>query len=743
MKITGSIGVHGANLSSEHGAEGKTMHKLFGVHGENLSSEHGAEGKTMHNLFGIRSENLKSNERKGERTMSKTLGMRWLVVAAGAAMLLVLGAACTKEVEVPGETIIVEKEVVKTVEVPGETIVVEKEVIKTVEVEVPGKTVTVTKEVIKEVEVPGETVVVTKEVIKEVEVPGETVVVTKEVLKVVEVRPGYVTDPTNGKTLTAPEYGGTLTFANPKEPANTDPSIGGFDAGYITSGVIEKLGILNWGQDRNLNDFRSEFANLSDFKGALAESWEQPDPLTHIFQIRKGVYWHDKAPMNGRELTADDVVYNFHRLTGTGSGFTEPPTKFSQLPSVEWESITAIDKYTVVIKLKKARLDSLTVMIEDAAAFMLPPEVIKEHGDVTDWRNLVGTGPFMLTDWTEGTSVTWVNNPNYWGFDEKYPENRLPYIDKLRSLIMPEEATRLAAIRTGKVEYLAHNAGSPMKRDSASSLMRTNPELEWNQYYFRTSDAYALVVNKPPFDDIRVRKALQMSIDWETISLTYYGSFAKWQPEGPIGNQQIGYGTPFDTWPKELQEEYTYNPEKAKKLLADAGYSNGLKTTIRVGPSEDVSYGEIVAGYWSEIGVDAEVTKYGEWATFSGLWAKGDPEGMMVGVSGTPYHPSISLSWTTTDSYWNRGKVNDPVYNEMFKRVVASTSVEELKNLSQETQMYYLKQHWYIWAPKPALFNFWQPWLKGFDGDFYMGVWNKNQVYARLWIDQAMKTQMR
>ena len=99
--------------------------------------------------------------------MSKTLGMRWLVVAAGAALLLVLGAACTKEVEVPGETIIVEKEVVKTVEVPGETIVVEKEIIKTVEVEIPGKTVTVTKEVIKEVEVPGETVVVTKEVIKE------------------------------------------------------------------------------------------------------------------------------------------------------------------------------------------------------------------------------------------------------------------------------------------------------------------------------------------------------------------------------------------------------------------------------------------------------------------------------------------------------------------------------------------------------------------------------------------------
>ena len=552
----------------------------------------------------------------------------------------------------------------------------------------------------------------------------------------------YVTDPTNGKVVIAPAYGGTLTIANRNEPANTDPSIGGMGAGYVTSGVIEKLGILNWGQDRNLNDFRSEFANMSDFKGALAESWEQPDPLTHIFHIRKGVHWHDKAPMNGRELTADDVVYNFHRLTGTGSGFTKPPPKFSQLPSVEWESIKATDKYTVVIKLKKARLDSLKVMIEDATAFMVPPEVIKEHGSVTNWRNLVGTGPFMLKDWTEGTSVTWVKNPNYWGFDEKYPENRLPYIDQLRSLIMKEEATRLAAIRTGKVDYLGHNAGSSMTMEAASSLMRTNPELQWNEYYFRTSNAYALVVNKPPFDDIRVRKALQMSIDWETISKNYYNNFAAWQPEGPIGNQQRGYGTPFETWPKELQQEYTYNPEKAKQLLAEAGHPNGFKTAINVGPSEDPSYAEIVAGYWSKLGVEAEVTQYGEWARFMALWTKGDPEGMYVCVAGTPYHPSTSLSWTTTDSEWNRGKVSDPDYDAMYEAVIASTSEEELKRQSQETQMYFLKQHWYIWAPKPASFNFWQPWVKGFDGDFYMGVWNKNQVYARLWIDQAMKTEM-
>ena len=210
--------------------------------------------------------------------MPKTLGMRWLVVAAGAAMLLVLGAACTKEIEVPGETVIVEKEVVKTVEVPGETIVVEKEVVKTVEV-------------------PGQTVVVEKEV----KVPGETVVVTKEVVREVPSGKNYVTDPTTGKAVSAPQYGGTITpwagagwtqFAS--DPYFAYPHV-------KISGVNEKLGIPNWGIDRDVWDLTAAYYPESYMIGLLAESWEQPDPLTIVFNIRKGVNWHDKAPMNGRE----------------------------------------------------------------------------------------------------------------------------------------------------------------------------------------------------------------------------------------------------------------------------------------------------------------------------------------------------------------------------------------------------------------------------------------------------------
>ena len=83
----------------------------------------------------------------------------------------------------------------------------------------------------------------------------------------------------------------------------------------------------------------------------------------------------------------------------------------------------------------------------------MPPEVIEQHGDVRDWRNLVGTGPFMLTDIVEGASLTYTKNPDYWGYDEKYPENRLPYVDELTRLEIPEEATALAALRSGRIDF--------------------------------------------------------------------------------------------------------------------------------------------------------------------------------------------------------------------------------------------------------------------------------------------------
>ena len=174
--------------------------------------------------------------------MSTSSSLRWLLVAVSAAMLLAVFAACaTETVEIPGETVVVEKEVVKTVEVPGETVV--KEVVKTVEV--PGQTVVVEKEVVKTVEVPGQTVVVEKEVVKTVEVPGQTVVLEKEVVKEVVVTPERYANNVWGELVEKPQYGGSIPMA-------LGINLTDFDPWHITGNIVpmkltlENLGHMDW-----------------------------------------------------------------------------------------------------------------------------------------------------------------------------------------------------------------------------------------------------------------------------------------------------------------------------------------------------------------------------------------------------------------------------------------------------------------------------------------------------------------
>ena len=548
----------------------------------------------------------------------------------------------------------------------------------------------------------------------------------------------YVTDPTNGQVYTAPEYGGTLTYGAGWEPPNSDAMIGGIGAGSAASGVVEKLGIANWGIDRSVNNLANEFLLVDHFTGALAESWDVPDPQTYIFHIRQGVRWHDKAPMNGRELTAEDVVYNFNRWRTSDQN-----TRLDELP---YESITATDRYTVEIKLQDPPLDVLLVLIDDNIAFVNAPEVIDQHGDVADWRNLVGTGPFMMTDWVEGSAITSVKNPDYWGHDEKYPDNRLPYVDEVVRLIMPDQATRVSAMRTGKIDYLAHNGhGQFYTVDAVESLERTNPELRVNAYYFRAGESAGFNVTMPPFDDIRVRHAIQMAIDLDTINTTYYKGWMRPEPMGSI-QPFTGYSIPFAEWPEEVKQYYRYDPAGAEKLLDDAGYPRGadgirFKTADTVLNPASIGHHEIVQGYLAEIGVEVAI-RQSDWPTFQASFQRSDYEGMGNWSQGTPYRPLIILTGPTTGHASNVPGLSDPEYDALIEQLQVAATEEEYQRLGRAADFWLVENHTFLWGGLNPWFNVTQPWVQGFAGDFYMGVWNKNAVYARLWIDQALKKEM-
>ena len=695
--------------------------------------------------------------------MLTSTSIRWLVVAVSAAMLLAVVAACAGEtVEVPGETVVVEKVVTETVEVPGETVVVEKEVIKTVEVagetvtkeviktvEVPGETVVVEKEVVKTVEVPGETVTV--EVVKEVMVPGETVVVEQEVVKTVEVPgetvvvekvvvqevPGqkYVTDPTTGRTVVAPQYGGTMILVDrPTWTKSADPYYG---ASNIRS-VVELLGIGNWGIDRTEFAFQGPIP-VSALKGQLAQKWEMPDDKTYVMHIREGVNWHNKAPMNGRELTAKDVEYNFHRILGLGSGAAAVPFQ-TNLQRLSWESISATDEWTVVFKLKEPSLDALNIILLDGGGFIMPPEAIEQYGDIKDWRNLVGTGAFMMTDWVEGSSITWEKNPDYWGYDEKYPENRLPYVDAVRGQNLPEMATRMAAMRSGKVDFMGMRGDRLKSLDLAESLKKTNPELVLHEAMFRNDNVLAMNVTKPPFDDIRVRRALQMAVDVETISATYFRGVTDPTPQGRVAVP--GWYIPYEQWPEEVKKGYMYDPEGARQLLAEAGYPNGFKTTAELESAKPIGWQPIAVEYWRAIGVDVETQLLSEAVGVDNILNHSYPGFTMWAIAGGNGYPPLNMlgGWHSGSGF-NPPGVNDPVYDDLVDKARAATSIEEQKRWVIEADMRAIEQQWLIWGPKLPLWLVHQPWVIGYNAELNIGG-GTDVIWARLWIDQELKRAM-
>ncbi len=559
-----------------------------------------------------------------------------------------------------------------------------------------------------------------------------------------------VMDPSTGEMVEAPRYGGTFTQVQKCEAQrNADPWFS--SAAQTIGGVIEKLSIGNWVLDRDEFNFNPGFfIPVSARTGALAESWSQPDATTYVIKIRKGVHWHNKAPMNGREFDAYDVEWNYHRYTGLGSGFTEPSpraTLATSLPSLE--SITATDKWTIEIKLKQLNLGALAIILGDSNGWILPREVIEQHGDLKDWRNLVGTGPFMLTDRVFGSSMTWTKNPDYWGYDEKYPQNRLPYVDEYRGLVIKESETVLAALRSGKLDLVGiGNCGEIQSIEEAESVLRTNPEIVFTPVAGRNLFNIAPDVRKPPFDDIRVRIAMQHALDIETINEIYAKGWASTTPEGLIGLAFKKYTTPFEEWPKEIQERYTYDPELAEKLLDEAGYPRGsdgirFKTTFEYYFASPVTYAEILVEYWRAIGVEVKIFIQDRARLVSSI-KEHTYDGMVLGYGAVDSHPISALKGhhSTDNGGWNRPGVQDPVYDAMVEAADAATTIEEQMRLAKEADMYSIEKHWQIWGVKLPWFIAMPPWVKGYNGEYIFDAGNYATLWTRLWIDQELKKEM-
>ncbi len=570
--------------------------------------------------------------------------------------------------------------------------------------------------------------------------PPAQAVVPAEKADTMEVRLVKSDGTTVVKSVEKPKYGGTFVNCLNEPIYGWDDSV---VAGPTRTAGMHIVGDELLGGDWAKGPAGTEETNwwLAGFysqveTGYLAESWEIPDANTIIFHLRKGIHWQNKPPVNGRELVADDVVYSFTR------NLAKPASYHSGRMGPWFKSATATDKYTVVVKGADSEAYRTAMMFQELSdRFNIAPrEVIQQYGDMNDWKNVVGTGPFIVVDAVAGSSATFIKNSNYW-MKDPITGYQLPYVDKVIFLIITDASTRLAALRTGKIDCLGLYK-TEINWENGEILKKTNPDLKWVRS-LSSQDIPYLRVDMKPFDDIRVRQALHMAIDYQAIARDYYHGNADWAfPVAPVP-EFAGAFTPLEKLPKSAGDLYQYNPAKAKQLLTEAGYPNGFKFSI-LSNKDQVDMLSIIKDYLAKIGVNMELDQK-DMTVFT----------TMSRASVKKYDYAVMASYTPKSFYeglyfkpgdpLDFAAVNDQFLNDRLAKVWAFENIgnqAEIDRLMKEYALHMIEQAYVIDPPFPYSYVFWQPWLKNFFGEYSLGLANYQGQGRYVWVDQELKKKM-
>jgi peptide/nickel transport system substrate-binding protein len=572
-------------------------------------------------------------------------------------------------------------------------------------------------------------------------------------------------------TTTAPATTAPTTTASPptsKPPVTTPAANKPQYGGYYLTGMMDPLGFdeglvvranaastqtnqylmgADWSKGpagSGQSDYVYGFiGDISLETGFLAESWELPDGGTIVFHIRHGAnyYINPNSPatklVNGREFNAEDAVFNINRVFFEAKSADKYSTPADQKPT----SVKALDKYTLEIKVNPAYQGNMLIQAGDGT-FMYPPEIIKQYGNINDWKNMCGTGPFMLTDYVAGSSMTFVRNPNYWMKDPIGPGkgSQLPYVDGVRGINIPDLSTQMAAFVTGKLYRMTN-----MTLEDKTSIAKTRPDMIIKKRIAPPFIISGRVDKNLPFNDIRVRQALNMATDKQDILNNLYQG-AGYMLGYPYSNSPAhqAYYTPLEQQPKAVQDLFKYNPDAAKKLLADAGYPNGFKTQILcqstvfrgvVGPD----FLSIIKQQWSKIGVDVEI-KPVESTVFQSM-RRGRTFDQMIFDDGKGYGWPYQFNMFRLESFddvaqWETPKARD-YYNQI--QAVLFKNPTEMNRLLKEFGPYVLEQAPGVWLPTADYYTLWQPWVKNYNGEDWLSYSHFDEFNQYIWIDQDMK----
>ena len=502
--------------------------------------------------------------------------------------------------------------------------------------------------------------------------------------------------------------GGTLTRASAWDPPMLDPrltqSVGLYQFAGLTSNRLVRYA------------FADEASGAGDMslKGDLAESWTaSPDHRVWTFKLRQGVKWQKVAPLNGRELTSADIKYCFEAYAKEG---------VQTFNFKEIEGIETPDKYTVRLHMQTPNVFVPQALAEPIAV-IFSKEVLEEDGDLK--KRQIGTGPYILKEHTRKVRVVLQRNPDYW-------DKGRPYVDEYIILITPDDATRKAALRTKQADFIW--TASPSEVDA---LRKTNPDLVAQSYHNTlTPFGVAMAADRPPFNDVRVRRAFAMAIDRQKQVDTVYE-----------GHGILGWGVPYiyyqDKQPTAAQfgPWWQYKPAEAKKLLAEAGHPNGFSTTLfyyEYFPQMTSQVQLVQADLKKNLNVDVKITKL-DYTTYYGRYVDSKWDGLSWGFQ-SGHACGIderTYQYMHSKSTKNFFRVNDPQIDDLTLKLRQTPDPKEQRTITKKIVDREFDQVSRLWMPYDNGFIVAQPHVRNLASIALRRTDGYGSPHiARVWLDK-------
>lgn len=412
--------------------------------------------------------------------------------------------------------------------------------------------------------------------------------------------------------------------ANPNELSKTTDEkndISGEDIGEPKKGGVLKIACISdlqsslWYELRITKDYY--WANMfyepllmfdanGDPQPYLAESIdEDAENLRYIIKLREGILFHD-----GEELTAEVCKWNldFYKENGVLRD-----SAFSSLKGVE-----VLDTYTVALNLYQ--WDSIIPsQLARSAGFMVSQKAYEEMGDDAFAKNPIGTGPFKWDSRENDVKISFVKFSDYWQGE--------PLLDGVEMIVIAEDSVAMAALEAGEI-----HAFFPVNFDIADYMKDKGYKVVQTAIPDQTyTVCFDMSHEDDPFSNLLVRQAAAYALDGESIAKAVWSDYAQ------VTNQ---YALPGTTYYNEVVENYPYNPEKAKEILAEAGYPDGFDTRICIssGSGAGITASEIVAQQLTEVGIRTEIVQFdpGQWSKWCDDWYPGMFGHMMTYANGVP-----------------------------------------------------------------------------------------------------------